>query len=453
MINIAIFNTKLILKFSGSGWTYRSGIWQYFSYLHPSRYFIKSFKEGSWDGTISMFSKTNELMVGFLPMLLEYLDEEGASYTVQDFRENSFEFTQFPVVPDDRRYQLDVVKTIANSKIAGVPFFRGIIKSATNSGKSYMMSYLVQSCTAKKILFLVASRVIPKQMAELFSTHDTVGSYNDDCRITLATPKKMLNDLEASKDLQVKVRNYDLILVDESHKAGSATYRKLFSYFNPYGVLFFSATALDVQDIDTKLYLVGASGDLLTDITNKEMVTKGLSLKPLVKFVDVAGITTNSYRQSYQKNIIDNTEMHDSILQECLNTDKIVLIVVQYLEHAYNIQDYFSSKGFDIPILSGEDYSEDLYQRFKNRQIQWMITTMVIKEGANLPVVGKQIHAFGGKSSITVTQIVGRGQRVDTESDNTQLEIVDFKFDVNYLKGHYAKRLKVYKEIGAEILT
>ena len=82
-------------------------------------------------------------MVGFLPMLLEYLDEEGASYTVQDFTENSFEFTQFPVVPDDRRYQLDVLKTIANSKIAGVPFFRGIIKSATNSGKSYMMSYLV----------------------------------------------------------------------------------------------------------------------------------------------------------------------------------------------------------------------------------------------------------------------------------------------------------------------
>ena len=42
---------------------------------------------------------------------------------------------------------------------------------------------------------------------------------------------------------------------------------------------------------------------------------------------------------------------------------------------------------------------------------------------------------------------------LDAESDNTQLEIVDFKFDVDYLKGHYAKRLKVYKEIGAEILT
>ena len=40
-------------------------------------------------------------------------------------------------------------------------------------------------------------------------------------------------------------------------------------------------------------------------------------------------------------------------LSECLSSDKVTMIVVQYLDHASQIQDYFKSNGFYIPIISG----------------------------------------------------------------------------------------------------
>lgn len=38
-------------------------------------------------------------------------------------------------------------------------------------------------------------------------------------------------------------------------------------------------------------------------------------------------------------------------------------------------------------------------------------------------------------------------------STDRELEIVDFKFDVRYLKAHYKKRVSIYKNIGAEIVN
>lgn len=453
MIIIILYNTKIRLSFSGDSYRYRATLWQYFSFLHPKRNFIKSFKEGTWDGTISMLSKTNELMAGFLPTLITLLKDLQVSYKIIDERIKKFNFAEFPNVPQERQYQLDAVKAIANSNVGGIPFYRGIISAATNSGKSYIMSYLLESCTAKKVLFLVSSRVVPVQMKELFGRTTTVGDFGEDVRVTVATPKKLLNQLESSKNAQNLAKEYDLILIDESHKAASPTYIKLLKYFDPYGMLYFSATALDVPDVSAKLYLIGSSGNVLYNIKNTDVVEKKLSLKPVVRFIDIAAINVDSYPKSYEINIINNDTMHQAILSECLLSDKVTMIVVQYLDHASQIQDYFKSNGFYIPIISGDDFDESVYKDFVDGKVQWIISTFVIKEGANLPIVQKQIHAFGGKSDITVTQIVGRGQRLMEGATDRELEIVDFKFDVRYLKAHYKKRVSIYKNIGAEIVN
>lgn len=453
MITIGLYSDKVKLNFDSKDWYFRAEIKQFLSFLNPRRFFVPSFKSGDWDGTISMLDRYSQTMVGFTQPIIEFIEEEGLDYRVVDYRENSFEFTDFVDVPEERQYQMDVVKTIADNKVGNIPFYRGIVKAATNSGKSYIMSYLIRSCNAKRILFLVSSKAVPKQMIELFSTHDEVGDFTQQKRITVATPKKMLNAMQKSKQLQLDAVNYDLVIVDESHKAGSPTYDKLLKYLRPYASLFFSATALDMDDQGTKLKIIGNSGKVLCNIKNKDVVDKGLSLALKVRFVDVAGVNCSSYTHAYHMNIINNDVMHELIYEECVGTSKICLIIVQYYEHAQNIQNYFKSKGFEVPLLSGEDFNQDIYDDFKAGNIQWLIGTMALKEGANLPKVQKQIQAFGGKGKIPVAQTLGRGQRVDSESQDTELEIVDFRFNVAYLKGHYAIRKKIYQELGATIVN
>ena len=125
MIIIILYNTKIRLSFSGDSYRYRATLWQYFSFsLHPKRNFIKSFKEGTWDGTISMLSKTNELMAGFLPTLITLLKDLQVSYKIIDERIKKFNFAEFPECPQERQYQLDAVKAIANSNVGAFLFYR-----------------------------------------------------------------------------------------------------------------------------------------------------------------------------------------------------------------------------------------------------------------------------------------------------------------------------------------
>lgn len=456
MVILALYPNKLKLNFSPDTYHIRNKVKEYLSFVHKNRYYVQSYKDGTWDGTISFLDKYNQTMTGFAGPIISFFEELGVPYEVTDLRENAFDIDVSRIidkVPEDRQYQLDIVKQIQDNNLAGIPFYNGIIKAATNSGKSYVMSYLIQASSAKKILFLVSSKVVPKQMFELFSQHDEVGTFDEDKRITISTPKKLYNALQKSKQMQVDMKKYDLLLVDECHKAASPTFLGIFKHMVPYASLFFSATALDMENVESRLKITGLSGNTLAIVHNKDVVDKGLSLALTVRFLPVAGVTCNSYTTAYHFNIIANESMHELIYKECVNSPKITLVVVQFLEHAQNIQEYFKNKGFFIPILSGEEYDDNLYQGFKSGEYQWLITTMVIKEGANLPKVSKQIMAFGGKSKITVTQIVGRGQRVDAESDNRDLEIIDFKFSVKYLQGHYAKRKAVYKELGATIVN
>ena len=46
---------------------------------------------------------------------------------------------------------------------------------------------------------------------------------------------------------------------------------------------------------------------------NTDVVEKKLSLKPVVRFIDIAAINVDSYPKSYEINIINNDTMHQAI--------------------------------------------------------------------------------------------------------------------------------------------
>ena len=149
---------------------------------------------------------------------------------------------------------------------------RGLLISATGTGKTYASAFGVREIKPKKLLF-VAHRsqlllqaistfhnVLPLKKIALFTGDNKLNSelksfvslYKEgqEFDILFATIETIYKDYNLTK---FNKKEFDFIIIDEVHKAGSETYRKLINYFDPNFLLGMSATPERTDDA-SKIY-------------------------------------------------------------------------------------------------------------------------------------------------------------------------------------------------------
>jgi len=75
------------------------------------------------------------------------------------------------------------------------------------------------------------------------------------------------------------------------------------------------------------------------------------------------------------------------------------------------------------------------------------VTTVVWREGINIPALDVIVNASGGKDDLQIVQLIGRGLRL--MEGKKEMTLVDF-FDEssNYLIKHFGNRICLFSEKG-----
>lgn len=424
-----------------------------------------AFKRGIWDGYIRLFKAGLEILpTGCLPIVLHYFEKKGITYTVTDQR-------SCPVVWDG-----SVIKTLKDGPRKTITLRpdqravvrlalkagRGVVKSATGSGKTEDMASIVASLGIPKTLVVVPNLNLLGETAARLAKRlgikvGKVGGGDFDVKqVTVAVPASFM-----SKKHIVLISNLlasvQLMLIDEAQHSASKTWvRALGLCANAYYRFGFSATPLDRSD-GSNMQLIALTGPIVATVKSSTLVDQGILAKPYVKIVEIAKPFIPSclkYDEVYKLGIVKNKVFHDQVaktVRQELAENRAVLVLVTQIAHG----EYLASRLPGVKFVHAGTPKEAIKQakaELANGTAKALIASPIFREGMDIPAIDTMVVADGGKSVIRVIQKAGRAMRRKTDKPNI-CRIIDFAHLTHpYLAGHALQRIEVYRREGFTFL-
>lgn len=413
-------------------------------------------KKRKWDGKIHYIDKKLKFLTGFLPDVVSLCESRGYSVELIDDRR----FINIPenIVTDInvwhlRPFMVKDMKTFMSTNVKGMTYLRGIYKAATNAGKNSFIASL--SLTFKTTtLLLVHRKELFNQAYDFFGecglevSRFGLGNYELG-EFTVAMIRTLNN---RSKKVHVKkyLQSVNVLIVDECHRAKASEYKKVISQTDANVRAFVSGTPLDTDDKGA-LDILGMSGPIFEEVTNEFLISKKYSLKLDVLIFDYNDTVSNneSYEEQHYRLKFSHSRMQ-LIKKVCLQSDMQTVIFVEHVDHGEFIYKNLIDIDSLVEFVQGSDDDRDgKLNRFASKKTRILITTMIMKEGVNIPCIECGINALGGKSTTTIKQIIGRVLRDDGINDKVYW--VDFNDKGSILSKHTEKRVELYKKEGFDV--
>jgi superfamily II DNA or RNA helicase len=352
-----------------------------------------------------------------------------------------------------RDYQLQAAKM-------AISYTRGILKMATNSGKTLVIAAIVKAMleaeppgsaliltTKKDLLYQLAERLENRLQepvgivgdGEWYPKRVTVGMIQTLCRHT----GRMRTEFNG---------NLTGVIYDECHHIPSKTSQEVMMSLDAPVRLGFSGTPLKNDDLND-LVLIGATGSVLMEVTNDDLVRAGISAEPLVRMYAVdepEEYWDDTWREAYDACIVDNEYRNELITDVVVGEDAAsTLILVERVDHGRDLALKIENADF---VHGGVD----MYRRRKALEAlragigAVVVATPIFDEGVDVPAVDLLVMACGGKGHQRLLQRIGRGMR-QKDGDNTLL-VIDFIDDTNkYLLNHSYIRAGIYEDEGFDV--
>ena len=339
--------------------------------------------------------------------------------------------------------QEKALENLANLRSEGKN--KGLVISATGTGKTYLSAFDVQQVNPPKMLFIVHREQILKSAIKTFKM--VIGGVDEDFGILSGNSKDItakylfatVQTISKPQILNLFSKNdFDYILIDEVHKAGAASYHKVIDYFDPKFLMGMTATP-ERTDIFNIFELFDYN--IAYEIRLQEALEEDL-LCPFHYF----GVT------DYEKDgvIIEETTNFENLVAE--ERVKFIIEKIQYYgvsrhkirglvfcsrkEEAKKLSEIFNNRGFYTDFLSGEDSiskREEVVERLENGELDYIFTVDIFNEGIDIPSVNQIIMLRNTQSSIIFIQQLGRGLRKHGSKD--YVTIIDFigNYKNNYM--------------------
>jgi superfamily II DNA or RNA helicase len=397
---------------------------------------------------------------GLMFKIMEYLNNNKIEFEIVDNR--LFK----PRIPIENKafapydYQADAINC---AKIRS----RGIIHVPCSGGKTVMMAHIIfNSCLPA--LVIVPSIFLLEQTYERFkewSKGAYVGKIGegvfDPSDITIAT-EQTINSRINSIEMKEFLKEINTLCADEIHHVSfndlsnqGNTWYSILMNTNAYYRYGFTAT-LGKPNSPERLFLEAAIGNVIFTVKVEDLVKGGYISKPIVEIyiVEHELLESDNWLKTEKEAIINNTVRNKMITDIALKhreNNSIVLVSVNKKEHGKILQETIEGSLFIHGTTKVEERT-DAFDRFKKGELKILVTTL-LKEGADIPIIGVMINAGGGKNDKGVIQKAGRTLR-KTEDRNVEEFgiIVDFMDNgIDILKKHSQERILAYKKEGYDI--
>ena len=322
---------------------------------------------------------------------------------------------------------------------------RGLVVSATGTGKTYMGAFAVKDFKPHKFLYVVHREQIAKKALKSF--YQVIGGQSSDyglltghkhqidCKYVFATVQTLsqtdiLDSLEAT--------TFDYILIDEAHRAAAPSYQRIFAKFKPQFWLGMTATPERMDDQDVyRLF----DYNLAYEIRLREALEEKM-LAPFhyvgVEDYEVDGATideTTNLRRLLAPERVDYVLKQLDYYGYCGSQAK-GLVFCSRQEEARKLAQAFSERKHPAVALTNEDSEKRRLQvvnQLEQGKIDYIITVDLFNEGIDIPALNQIIMLRNTQSSIVFIQQLGRGLRKYPGKD--YVTIIDFigNYKNNYL--------------------
>ena len=397
---------------------------------------ISSLEEGYL--TENVISEFNVLWNEADELTLDWIETYESIYKKQK------EYTKKTSVPILSQYKLRPnkmqVSAIENlRKLRENGEDKGLLISATGTGKTYLSAFEIREYNPNRALFLVHREQIAKQALNSFKN---VFGDTKSMGILSGNSKDISKDFifstvqTLSKDDILNSFNkdtFDYIVIDEVHKAGAKTYQKVVNYFKPKFLLGMTATPERSDDFDIfKMF----NYNVAYEIRLKQALEEDL-LCPFHYF----GISDLEINGSI---LDDESDFRYLIAEERVNhiIDKINfygycgdrvkgLIFCSNKNEACELSEMFNKRGYRTVALTGDNSQSErenainrLEQDDLNNCLDYIFTVDIFNEGVDIPSVNQVIMLRPTQSAIVFVQQLGRGLRKNNHKE--YVVILDF---------------------------
>ena len=400
--------------------------------------------------TEDIASEIEEQWKGASKLSPEWIDEYEKKYKIQN--KPAIKVVSQSVDEDNSNYSIIKPNKMQKEALKNLQKLRllretkGLIISATGTGKTYLAALDVKNYNPKRFLFVAHREQILKKSLDSF--HKVLGgdkktnygilsgnTKNTDAKYLFAT----VQTLSKAENLnQFKRDEFDYILIDEAHHIGSKIYGKLLDYFIPDFLLGMTATPersddkniyelfdynvpyeIRLQEALEEEMLVPFHYIGVSDYTyNGEVIDDNTNLKYLVSEERVKYVVEQSKYYGYDGDVLHG------------------LVFVSRKEEADEIAKLLTKYGYPSQMLSGEDSQEQREQaieKLKNGELTYLVTVDIFNEGIDIPFINQVIMMRKTESVIVFVQQLGRGLR--KAQGKEYLTVIDFigNYKNNYL--------------------
>lgn len=319
---------------------------------------------------------------------------------------------------------------------------KGLLISATGTGKTYLSAFDVRNANPKRVLFIAHRKTILQKAKETYENilrDKKIVTYGEEDIDEADVVFAMIQTLSKENHMTKFSPDYfDYIVVDEVHHGGAKSYQSVLNYFIPKFLLGMTATPERGDNFDIyKLFDNNIAYEIrLHDALKEEL------LSPFHYFgisdIEIDGELINE-KSGIKKLTADARVNH--IIEKSrfygYSGDKIHgLIFVSRIDEALLLEEKFQERGVKAIALTGDDSDEKRERsiaQLENGEIEYIITVDIFNEGVDIPCVNQVILLRPTESSIVYIQQLGRGLR--KYPDKEYVVILDFigNYEKNFL--------------------
>ena len=448
---------------------------EYFTFEVPEAKFMQRQQRYSgWDGKIRLYSPGNgEIYVGLYDHLIEYLNDRGYSFTVEN--------NKFYGYPNDEEEFISPEGIVTFVKGLGLPFkardyqykaihdavkyHRRLLLSPTGSGKSLIIYSLVRWHIQhnRRVLIIVPTTSLVEQMYKDFEDYGWQASAYCQ-KIYGGKEKYQQADVTIStwqsiyKESKKWFEQFDVVIGDEAHlyKAKSLTgiLTKLHNCKYRVGL----TGTLDGSHTH-KLVLEGLFGKCDKVTRTKDLQDKGqlsrLNISILILKHEYQHFDTYQDEMQY---IVTHDGRNKFIRNLCRDMDGNTLVLFSYVElHGEPLYDLINNSiGNDRRVflvhggVEAEEREEIRSLTEKESNAIIIASYGTFSTGINIKNLHNVIFASPSKSRVRNLQSIGRVLR---KGDNkAQAKLFDIADNIgkgerhNYTLKHLFERIKIYNE-------
>lgn len=322
---------------------------------------------------------------------------------------------------------------------------KGLIISATGTGKTYLSAFDVRNFAPKKMLFVVHREQILKKAMQDY--RKILGGNDDDYGILSGNSKAVdakylfatIQTLSRDQYLQEFTKDhFDYVLVDEVHKAGADSYLKVMNYFEPEFLLGMTATPERTDGFNIyELFDYNIAYEIRLQAALEEDMLCPFHYFGVTDFekdgeiVDDATELRNLVSNERVRHIIEKVNYYGH------SGDQVKgLMFCSSKDEAKNLSISLNNAGLKTTALTGDntqDEREDAIQKLEKGKLEYILTVDIFNEGIDIPFLNQIVMLRQTQSSIIFIQQLGRGLRKHDSKD--YVTIIDFigNYKNNYL--------------------